>query len=545
MRNTLISLSLSLAAHSAFSGSFPFPQTPVYPGENLQVWLKPTSADADTAPERAATLRTKYAQWKQDHVRELLAPNGTRYTIVQTPDDHHPPEWGNVGAVSDSRAIAFGMLLAVYMGGNVVNGVDAERDLFFKLYRTWKTFKSRDCEEWDSGLPDGTRFRVLCKLMSGQIPADFDPNKKAPNDPIADLDIAMALALAHKQWGSTGEDNFLAESQHLARVLLLEGGYGTPWSQLPTFGDYARLRNKPGGEYVETEDDIDLDGNGRRTDKFEGFWGHTSYSGDWSSAQWTVLDGVLGSFPLSHNPAQHITYKPNIVSTRTLQYNWLYKASFARLQTNPWQYGLVPDYVARAKRNDVYLLSPLIAADASFPYTSLNGIPAPDGLLGLTRPSLFNHNGWNVMPMYVAWKNLAWPHALILDWSRQLSDLGFKHALSSQGIWDWSKVPTSFNHLGNGVNTANKTSITAAIAINNMFKPSNRRNQAAVNAAWAYMKASRKGPGGTGWFDDSVNLLSMLTASKMIWFPTRYQAPANGYADEGWLTNTGTVAGSW
>lgn len=545
MQKRLLPLALSLAASAACAGNYPFPQTPVYPGENLQVWLKPTSADADTVAERAATLRAKYAQWKSDHLRELTAPDGTRYTIVQTPDDHHPPEWGNVGAVSDSRAIAFGMLLAVYMGGNVVGGVDAEQDLFRKLFKTWQTFKSRDCEEWESGLPDGTRFWIRCKLMSAQVPANFDPDKKAPSDPIADLDIALALALAHRQWGSTRTYNYEGELKDLARVLFLEGGYHTPTSQLPTLGDYARSRNNQAGRYAETEDNIDLDGNGRRTDVFDGFWGHSSYSGDWSSAQWTVLDAVLGSFPLSHDPSLHHTYRPNEVSSTTVKNNWLYMTGFSRLSSNHWRYGLVPDFVARAKRNNVFLESALIPADAGFPYTKLNGIAGPDGLLGLDRPSVFNHNGWNVMPLYVAWKNLAWPHAQVLDWSLKLSNLGFKHAGTGQNNWDWARVPTSFNYLGEGVNTANKPSITAALAVNNMFRPSNAYSQKAVNTAWAYMKAVRRGPGGTGWFDDSVNLLAMLTTAKMVWFPTRYTAPPSGYADEGWGPWPGGNAGAW
>ncbi len=123
-----------------------------------------------------------YAKWKADTVTSAGA-NGFR-RIQRTPSD--PVNTYTPAGSTVSEGIAYGMLIAVYMG------TKDDQLLFDDL---WK---------YSQAHLDGPNG-----LMNWSIAADGTgvPGKGAATD--ADEDIAFALVMADKQWGSAGSLNYL------------------------------------------------------------------------------------------------------------------------------------------------------------------------------------------------------------------------------------------------------------------------------------------------------------------------------------------------
>lgn len=166
---------LAAAGTSLAAPARPFPQatSPQYGA------LRP-SGSADAAN---AVVAQQYDAWKSRYVKTAC---GSRKRHVEFAPD------GATMAVSEGTG--FGMLLAALMAGH-----DAEaQTLFDDLYRFARSFPSAR-----SAYLMGWNVQRDCRMIAGWGDGSATDG---------DLDIAYALVLADRQWGSSGEINYAAEA---------------------------------------------------------------------------------------------------------------------------------------------------------------------------------------------------------------------------------------------------------------------------------------------------------------------------------------------
>lgn len=154
---TVLTTAVALAAVSSMAApKYPFPQNMKHPHGNIIEY-------ADVS-----MIKDHYNKWKNAWYDAsqgyILAPEGTCSTV--------------------SEAIAYGMLIAVYMD----DGSNGAKEMFDKIYGTWKS---------NGGNGAGMNWRVGCEGGSGSA-----------SD--ADFDAALALIMAAKQWGN---DSYLSDAK--------------------------------------------------------------------------------------------------------------------------------------------------------------------------------------------------------------------------------------------------------------------------------------------------------------------------------------------
>ncbi|MBO7413057.1 MAG: glycoside hydrolase [Fibrobacter sp.] len=154
---TVLTTAVALAAVSSMAApKYPFPQNMKHPHGNVIEY-------ADVS-----MIKDHFSKWKSAWYDAgqgwIYAPEGTCSTV--------------------SEAIAYGMLIAVYMD----DGSNGAKDMFDKLYGTWKT---------NGGNGGGMNWRVGCDGGSGSA-----------SD--ADFDAALALIMASKQWS---QDSYLNDAK--------------------------------------------------------------------------------------------------------------------------------------------------------------------------------------------------------------------------------------------------------------------------------------------------------------------------------------------
>ena len=168
----------SVAGYSADSASvkpgiaYPF-------GSQLTAYvagIKPTVATQDA---QNAVIRKQYDKWKADGVQNRC---GGAVVVFNS-------QYATV-----SEGAGYGMLLTVVMAG-----YDGEaRTLFDKLFHVVRAKAA-----YGANQP---------ALMEWRINADCSSAGEGWNAMDGDLDIAMALLMADKQWGSAGKVNYRAEA---------------------------------------------------------------------------------------------------------------------------------------------------------------------------------------------------------------------------------------------------------------------------------------------------------------------------------------------
>ena len=154
---TVLTTAVALAAVSSMAApKYPFPQNMKHPHGNVIEY-------ADVS-----MIKDHYNKWKNAWYDAsqgyILAPEGTCSTV--------------------SEAIAYGMLIAVYMD----DGSNGAKEMFDKIYGTWKS---------NGGNGAGMNWRVGCEGGSGSA-----------SD--ADFDAALALIMAAKQWSN---DSYLSDAK--------------------------------------------------------------------------------------------------------------------------------------------------------------------------------------------------------------------------------------------------------------------------------------------------------------------------------------------
>jgi len=167
MRKTSLVFLCVAFATFVFGQNFPFPQNVTYP----------YGITAETPDNNR--IQTLYSTWNSSFYEESgtlgrIKFDETQYTV--------------------SEGIAYGMLIYVYMS-NSTNSTARTR--FDKLYNYYKRFSTQ------GGY-----------LMDWKI-SGFSSVNLSGSATDADLDVALALALAHKQWGSNGTINYIQETENL------------------------------------------------------------------------------------------------------------------------------------------------------------------------------------------------------------------------------------------------------------------------------------------------------------------------------------------
>ena len=148
-----------------------------------------------TQAQRDDATRTAYDRWKSTYLRQGCGDS--RYYV-----------WSQGVALDDAIAVSegmgYGMMTSVYMAGHD----PAARTMFDGLYRFVQDH------------PADTSANLMAWV---QVADCSTPPDEAGPASDGDIDIAFALALAHRQWGSDGAINYLSEARNrMAAVLARE-----------------------------------------------------------------------------------------------------------------------------------------------------------------------------------------------------------------------------------------------------------------------------------------------------------------------------------
>ncbi len=186
----------------------PFPQHTVYtPGT-----IKP-SAKSQAALNQAVT--DFYKIWKQKYLRP--AEEGQLYVFANAEKTLDSPDTRSV-----SEGHGYGMLASVLMAGADPEAHE-QFDALYRFFRAHPTETHRDLMAWRQILKPHTKTLTEAK-----------GDRDSATD--GDLDIAYALLLADRQWGSDGPIRYRAEALKVMAAIL--NGETDPRRQTLTLGDW-------------------------------------------------------------------------------------------------------------------------------------------------------------------------------------------------------------------------------------------------------------------------------------------------------------------
>ncbi|MGA9116399.1 MAG: glycosyl hydrolase family 8 [Bacteroidota bacterium] len=186
-----VCLALSAMLGRAQAPRFPFPQhTPYWPGTVLPSHVSRAEMDDST--------RVFYDRWKAKYLRAGCSPG---HFFVWF-DDYDPDPGDTTMCVSEGQG--YGMLITAFMAGYD----SSARTLFDGLYYYFRAHPAAQN-------PDLMAWRQVSNCMT--IPGS-DDNSATDGD----LDIAYALLLADRQWGSAGPVNYRQEALAVCSGILQE-----------------------------------------------------------------------------------------------------------------------------------------------------------------------------------------------------------------------------------------------------------------------------------------------------------------------------------
>jgi len=171
----------------------PFPQHTVYTAGTIRPAAK-TQAELDGA------VVTFYRVWKAKYLRST--GDGQRYVFCNAENTFEPKTTHSV-----SEGHGYGMLAAVLMAGADPEA-QADFDGMYRFFRAHLVENRRDLMAWR-------------QVLRGNQIAEGRNDRDSATD--GDLDIACALLMADRQWGSRGEINYRKEAlKVIAAILALE-----------------------------------------------------------------------------------------------------------------------------------------------------------------------------------------------------------------------------------------------------------------------------------------------------------------------------------
>ena len=215
MKKMFILLGITIALVACSSPVFPLEPlaTPRYPFPQHVTYAANTIRPNNyTQAEQDQDVKNFYNTWKRNYVvrTSQVVNNITLYRIAfgkRTTSNY---------AATVSEGQGYGMMIVALMAGHDPNA----KAIFDGLW----TFVRAHPSSVDN------------RLMAWKIAPDYPQSASSAFD--GDADIAYALLLADKQWGSTGRINYLQESKTVIQGIR-ESTIGTS-SKLPLLGDWAK-----------------------------------------------------------------------------------------------------------------------------------------------------------------------------------------------------------------------------------------------------------------------------------------------------------------
>jgi len=377
----------------------PFPQNISYSG------IKPNN---ETLSAQNDAVSAFYDYWKG---RYLKLSNDGHYYV------HGADTYGSGKGTSESHG--YGMLLTVLMAGHNQNA----KQEFDGLYHFFDTHRSS----------------INNQLMGWFIDAQESGSGTFSSATDGDMDIAYALLLADKQWGSAGSINYLAKA-----IEMINSGIRT--------GDY----NEDSRRLMLGDWDNKL---------------YTSRSSDW-------MPGHLRAYANATGDSEWLLAIDEIFTMVAVINN---------LNNNT---GLMPDFVTGASVVPDYY---------------------NDNETGEDNPGYYYYNAART------------PMRLAMDYIHN-GNTAAKDASDTLTTWVKQQVGENynFNNYYSGYTVQgvmlqgadyNSTVFIAPVIVAASVNPA---NQDFVNAGWNYIKDTKE-----DYFEDSINLLSMLALTGNWWAPNQ------------------------
>ena len=173
------------------SSAYPFPNHTEYNGAHI----KPTNYSQTDLDSQTKTF---YDEWKNIYLKNDCSTN--EYYILS----------GN-GAKTVSEAHGYGMMIMCFMAG-YENNAKLYFDGLFNYYKSHPSTINNVLMDWQ-------------QFSCNDAASDGDD---AASD--GDIDIAFSLLLAHKQWGSDGEVNYLQEAIKIINAIMQDEINTNTWS---------------------------------------------------------------------------------------------------------------------------------------------------------------------------------------------------------------------------------------------------------------------------------------------------------------------------
>jgi hypothetical protein len=407
----------------------PFPKHATYASGTL----RPTGF---TQAQQDGHVRTFYDYWKSQYVVDA-GGNPKQYRIA----------FGAPGSADHARTVSegqgYGMMIVAHMAGHDA----AARAVFDGLFRFFEAHPSDI---------DGRLMGFLTPPEPGANNSAFD----------GDADIAYALLLADKQWGSTGAVNYRAEATTLLAGVL--GSTVGPQSRLPMLGDWLSP------SYAV---------NGARYNQ-------------WAPRTSDLLPGHFAAFQRSTTGATATTWGTVTANSRAVV-----KDLQARFSPST---GLLPDFTAPEN---------LAACTDSSTATVCRQRPAP---IHPTEQKYLEDAGDDDFD-YNACRD---PWRLATD---ALVNGNADSKAAASKMSEWARVATGGNPTairagytlqGSPLPGTDyfSTAFVAPLAVAAMTGPS----QSWLNSLYGAVRNARQ-----GYYEDSINLLSLLVLTGNWWDPTR------------------------
>jgi endo-1,4-beta-D-glucanase Y len=139
-----------------------------------------------------------YDKWKMSYFRTITSTSGANCSGLSYVAAIPAGDFGNLQSLSELQGL--GMLITVIMAGHDTQA-QANFDAMFKYARKFKS---------------GRNAALMSRDVPGGCPMTIN-NAESQTD--GDLDIALALLMADKQWGSGGAINYLQEGRNMIGVI--------------------------------------------------------------------------------------------------------------------------------------------------------------------------------------------------------------------------------------------------------------------------------------------------------------------------------------
>jgi endo-1,4-beta-D-glucanase Y len=159
--------------------------------------IKPSNV---TQLEMDTTIRSAYDAWKARSIVDVPTVSGGKAVKFGSSTDY----------LTVSEGAGYGMLLAVLMAGHDAGA----RALFDGLLTTVRARPAKGMMQY---FGDQAKYLMDWRLKMDGTSSDWDD--KGANAMDGDLDIAMALLMAHRQWGSADGWNYRQEAINTIEAL--------------------------------------------------------------------------------------------------------------------------------------------------------------------------------------------------------------------------------------------------------------------------------------------------------------------------------------